>query len=119
MGESLREGWLRDRISLRRDGVLLWQDATRLEGDIAAQLDRPGVAAGARAMASIFAAGPGMAEQLGNLRAALTGAQAATSWTNDILRARVLAPDAASLRRIVSKALAILRPGPLPRVWQG
>ena len=64
MGEVIRAGNLRDRIALRRDGKLLWQDITRLDGDIAAQLDRPGIAAGACTVASIFAAGPGMAEKL-------------------------------------------------------
>lgn len=117
MGELLREGSLRDRISLRREGALLWQDSTRLDGDIAAQLDRPGIAAGARAMASIFAINA--APKLNALRAALGGAHAGASLAGEVLLARVLAPDAASLRRIILKALAVLRPGPLPRVWQG
>jgi urease accessory protein len=116
MGEVLREGVLRDRISLRRDGVLLWQDSTRLEGDIAAQLDRPGIAAGARAMASIFAVG---ACKLDALREALADAHAGASVIGEVLLARILAPDAAALRRIIVKALGVLRPGPLPRVWQG
>lgn len=119
MGEILREGALRDRISLRRNGTLLWQDSTRLEGDVAAQLARPGIAAGARAMASIFAAGPGVAAQLDTVRAALHGAHAGASFTGEVLLARILAPDAATLRRIVVKTLGSLRPGPLPRVWQG
>jgi len=119
MGEVLRDGILRDRISLRRGGALLWQDSTRLEGNIAAQLDRPGVAAGARAMASIFASGPGAAAQLDAMRASLDGAHAGASYTGEVLLVRILAPDAATLRRIVVKALGVLRPGPLPRVWQG
>ena len=118
MGEALREGFLRDRITLRRDGVLVWQDSTRLDGDIAAVLDRPGVAAGGRAMASMFATGPGVAARLDDLRAALGDAHAGASWTGEIVLARILAPDAASLRRIVSRALAVMRQGPLPRVWQ-
>lgn len=116
MGEVLRGGILRDRISLRRGGMLRWQDSTRLEGDITAQLDRPGIAAGARAMASIFAAG---ACELDALRAALADAHAGASIIGDVMLARILAPDAATLRRIVVKALGVLRPGPLPRVWQG
>jgi urease accessory protein len=119
MGEILRAGYLRDRILLRRDGALLWQDATRLDGDIAALLDRPGVAAGARAVASLFATGPGVETRLSDLRAALAEAHAGASWTGDVLVARILAPDAACLRRVVVKALAVLRPTGLPRVWQG
>jgi urease accessory protein len=116
MGEILREGFLRDRISLHRDGALLWQDSARLEGDIAAQLDRPGIAAGARAMASIFAVG---LCKLDALREALADAHAGASMIGDVLLARILAPDAAALRRVIVKALGVLRPGPLPRVWQG
>lgn len=119
MGEAVRDGFLRDRITLRRGGALLWQDSTRLDGDIAAQLDRPGVAAGARAVASIFATGPGMAARLDALRTALAGTMAGASWAGEVLLARILAPDAACLRRIVSNALTVLRQGPLPRVWQG
>lgn len=119
MGEILRAGFLRDRISLRRGEDLLWQDSTRLEGDITAQLDRPGIAASARAMAGIFAAGPGMAKQLGKLREALAGTHAGASLASDVLHARLLAPDAATLRRMIVKSLGVLRPGPLPRVWQG
>ena len=116
MGEILRAGALRDRICLRREGALLWQDSTRLEGDIAAQLDRPGVAAGARAVACIFAVGPWRLE---DLRAALEGAHAGASWVGEVLVARILAPDAAALRRVLVRALAVLRPAGLPRVWQG
>jgi len=119
MGEVVRGGFLRDRISLRRQGQLLWQDSTRLEGDIATKLDHPGVAAGGRALASIFAVGPGISGQLDALRTALAGAHAGASWTGEILLARILAPDAAALRRVVAKALAVLRPGKLPRVWHG
>jgi len=117
MGESVGKGHLRDRISLRREGRLLWQDMTRLDGDIATQLDRPGVAAGARAVATLFAVG--LNSRLDALRAALAGAHAGASVMDDVLLARVLAPDAAALRKIMVHALAALRPGPLPRVWQG
>lgn len=74
MGETLRAGWLRDCIAIRRDGALLWQDITRLDGNIAVHLDRPGIAAGARAVATIVAVG--LADRRDALRAALAGAQA-------------------------------------------
>jgi urease accessory protein len=82
-----------------------------------AQLDRPGIAKGARAVASIFALG--MAERLPALRVALAGAHAGASVMDGVLLARILAPDAAVLRKIMVQALTVLRPGPLPRVWQG
>ena len=42
-----------DRIEIRRDGQLVFADATRMEGAISEQLDLPAVAAGHRAMASL------------------------------------------------------------------
>jgi urease accessory protein len=119
IGEVIRAARLRAQLSLRRDGKLLWRDITRLEGDIAAQLARSGVAAGARAVASLFAAGPGIAEKLPALRAALTGAMAGASWSGEALLARILAPDAATLRAILARALHAIRNAELPRVWQG
>ncbi len=119
MGEAIRAGTLRDEIALRRDGKLLWQDITRLEGDIAALLARPGVARGARAMASLFGTGTRLAERLPALRAALAGAMAGASWNGEMLLARILAPDAVTLRAILAHALLALRDTALPRVWQG
>ncbi len=121
MGEAIRAGMLRDQISLRRDGKLLWRDITRLDGDVAALLARPGVAGGARAMASLFGTGGQLAERLPALRAALAGAVAGASWNGEMLLARILAPDAATLRAILARALRALRALPgtaLPCVWQ-
>lgn len=118
MGEVVRAGVLHDRIRLRRDGKMLWQDITRLDGNIAAALNRPGVAAGAKAVASIFATGPNLAGKLPALRTALEGAHAGASWTGDVLIARILAPDGAQLRSIVARALLALREVGVPRVWQ-
>jgi urease accessory protein len=119
MGETIRAGRLDDRIALRRHGRLLWRDVTRLEGAIAAQLGRAGIGAGARAMACIFAAGPGVEAKLPALRAALAGAVAGASWRGGALLGRILARDAAELRDLLARALLALRGGDLPRIWQG
>ncbi len=120
MGEVLSSGFLRDQIRLRQDGRLVLQDMTRLQGDIAAQLRGPAVAGEARAMASLILAGPGSAEKLPDLRAALGGMQAGASCFGGIVFARILAPDGAALRRGVVAALAVAREGrSLPGVWQG
>jgi urease accessory protein len=120
MGEVLRAGHLRDQISLWRDGRLVLQDMTRLDGEIAAQLDRPAVASGARAMAALILAGPGAEQKLAPLREALAGAQAGVSVVAQTLFVRILAPDGASLRNCVQTALDICRDGrALPKLWQG
>ncbi len=119
MGEQVRAGALHDRISIRREGRMLWKDITRLEGDMAARLDRAGIGAGARAVASIFGVGPGFAARLPDLRAALDGASAGASAFEGMVLARILAPDGAALRRVLARALQVLRGRALPRVWQG
>jgi urease accessory protein len=123
MGETVRFGALRDRVQVRRDGRLVFQDMTRLEGDIAAQLQRRAVASGARAVASLILAGPRATQKLDALRAVLHAAPgiiAGASAFEDIIFARLLAPDGASLRQCLLLALEVCRGSrKLPRVWQG
>jgi len=120
MGEQVHEGRLRDAIRLRRNGVLQLAEMTRLDGDIAATLQRKSVGDGRMAMASLIYAAPNAAARLAPLRAALDGHMAGASIVEGILRARLLAPTAASLRNAVIAAIAVCRDGrALPRVWQG
>jgi urease accessory protein len=63
---------------------------------------------------------PGAEASLQAVRSALADApvEAGASTWNNMLVARMLAPDAAGLRRAVTAALSVLRaPRPLPRVW--
>lgn len=117
MGEEVRSGFLRDRLSVRQAGRLILEDTLRLEGPIAATLDRPAIAAGARALATILHIGP--AADLAALRAlSLPRVEAGASAFDGLLLVRLLAHDGAALRAALIAALAILRPGrPLPRVW--
>ena len=118
-GETLRRGSLRDTIRIRRAGRLLLHDAVRLAGDIAALLARPGVAAGAGAVATIVYVAPDADDRLPAVRAALDGSESGASAWDGMLLARLLAPDGAALRRIVTLALAALRGARnLPRVWR-
>jgi urease accessory protein len=114
-GEVVREGWLRDKISVRVGGRLVFQDMTRLEWDVAARLEGRAVAGGARASALVICAG-GRVEAV---RAALEGAVAGASVIENFLVARILAPDGAALRLVVVRVLAACGGGELPRVWQG
>ena len=118
-GERVETGSLRDLIRVRRGGLLLWHDAIRMEGAIDATLCRPGVANGARAIATVLFVSPDAEGRLDDVRAALPAdAEAATSAWNGMLLTRILAPDSASLRKVVATVLAVLRDGrALPRVW--
>ena len=117
MGEEVRNGFLRDRLAVRRAGRPLLEDTLRLEGPIAEALDRPAIAGGARALATILHVGP--AADLAVLRAlSLPGVEAGASAFEGLLLVRLLARDGAALRAALIACLAILRPGrPLPRVW--
>jgi urease accessory protein len=125
MGEEVRNGFLRDRLSVRRAGRPFLEDTLRLEGPIAEALDRPAIAAGARALATILHVGPhggphgGPAADLAALRGlSLPGVEAGASAFDGLLLVRLLARDGAALRAALVAVLAILRPGrALPRVW--
>ncbi|WP_371056495.1 urease accessory protein UreD [Rhodosalinus sp. K401] len=118
MGERLRELRFRDRIEIRRDGRLAWLDAVRLEGCAAELLARPGVAAGAGAMAALVYAGPDAAAQLGPLRAAFGASGGASLVEDGLLAARVLAPESHALRRALLPALDRLTGDSLPKAWR-
>jgi len=122
MGEQIKLGRLNDRILLRRGKILVLQDITRLEGDIAAKLGRKAVAAGNIAMASMIYAGPDIARRLSAIRAALAEqpVEAGASAFEGIILVRLLAPSAAALRAGVVAVLKTCRDNrPLPRSWQG
>ncbi len=118
MDEQVRTGRIHDRIALRRGGRLVLHDAIRLHGPVASLLDRRAVAGGARAVATLLHAGPGVAALLDPLRAALAGAEAGVSVVDGVLIARLVAPTGAALRKSLVTGLNILRGGrTLPRVW--
>ncbi len=117
MGETVRDGRFDDRITLRIGDETVLLDATRMAGDLDAQLQRPGVAQGARAMALIVLTGPRAAAALDPLRALLPPSGGATLLRDDVLVARVLAPDGFDLRTTLMPALRLLARNELPRPW--
>lgn len=120
MGEIVRQGWLKDRITLRRGKELILHDVSRLEGGIAKNLACRAVAAGNIAMASVLYAGPEPEAMLLRMREAMTAeCEAGASAFDGIVFARMLAKDAAALRRCVVAVLNTCRDGrTLPRSWQ-
>lgn len=112
MGETVARVAFRDRRVIRRAGrpvavePLALTDAALRSG--AAGLD------GARAFASLVMVGQGAEDAAGPVRA--TGA--AASGFDGRLSVRMMAGDGLPMRRQVAAVLAVLRKGPLPRVWQ-
>jgi urease accessory protein len=118
-GEEVASGSFEDRWRIRRGGRLIYADSLRLSGPIARLLDRPAVAAGARALATLVYVAPDAEARLEEAREALSGSACATgcsAW-NGLLAVRFLAHDAAALRATAIRFIEAFR-GPLPRVWR-
>ncbi len=118
-GDAMGEGHLEDHWRIRRGGALVYADAFRLEGPIGALLERPAVAAGARALATLLYIAPDAEARLEEARALMESApcEAGASAWNGILAVRWLAPDIGTLRRAATSFLMAFRKAPLPRVW--
>jgi urease accessory protein len=118
-GETLSHGAIRDRWRVIRDGRLAWADDFLLSGDIAAQIERPSLLGGARAIATAIYTAPNAAAQLDRARAALAEAKAGATVVDNILIARIAASDGDALHKTVRKLLFVLRDGAeTPRVWR-
>ncbi len=117
MGETVRNGSFRDRIEIRRDGRPLYLDSANWHGDLQAQLDRPGVGNGARALASVVYVAPDAEARLDNLRAMLPETGGASLLADDVLVLRLLAEDSFFLRAALVPVLTFLSPQGLPRSW--
>lgn len=132
MGESVRAGAVFDAWRVRCGGRLVFADTLRLDGDIAENLQRPAVAAGARALASVIYAGQRGDRLVDALRRACgagDGARGSScvscSDLNPVVLVRILAADGQALRRrlvaVLSRAIEWIAEGSprlrLPRVW--
>ncbi len=113
MGEAVRQGSLKDRWRIRREGKLIFADDLALDGAISEIADRPSLLAGAGAFASLLLVAPDAETYLEPLRQTLG---AASAWGGK-LYARVLAADGFALRNALIPALQALG-GPLPRIWK-
>ena len=116
MGEAVARGFFTDHWRIRRGGALAYADALRLTGDIAALTDAAGALGGARACASLVYIAPDAGDRIDAVREAIGDAGGASAW-NGLIAARLLGQDGAALRAALIRAVAALRPGPLPRVW--
>lgn len=119
-GEAMGEGALHDTWRVRRDNKLVFADAVRISGDISQLLDRPAIAAGARAISFLVYVAPDALDRLASVRDALAAANSicGTSAWNGMLTARFIASDPAAVRRDLTRTIETLGRRPLPRVWQ-
>ena len=120
MGEILETAMLHDRWRIRRGGRLIFAEDVKLDGLVNLALQRPAIAAGARAMATVLMVTPDAALRLDAAREALTSAvsECGTTSLDGMLIARFLSPDAAALRADLARFMIHLTDAPLPRSWQ-
>ena len=140
MGESVRAGAVFDAWRVRCGGRLVFADTLRLDGDIAENLQRPAVAAGAGALASVIyagqrgdrlvdalrrACGAGDGARAGSRGSSCVSSYVSCSDLNPVVLVRILAADGQALRRrlvaVLSRAIEWIAEGSprlrLPRVW--
>lgn len=118
-GEAMRDGLISDQWRLRRGGELIYADAFRLSGDIAAQLARPAIGKGAAAFATCLYVAPNAEARLEEARDLLsvTACECGASAWNGLLAVRWLAADIETLRRDATSFLMGFRGAAMPRVW--
>lgn len=127
MGERVTRGLLRDDWEVRIDGRLVWADALRLDGDIAATVDHPAGLGGAAAIGTVIVAGQGAADRLDLTRELLEDTpedvRCGATVVNGVLLVRWLSVEPFALRRAFGTFWARYRhaagglPERLPRLW--
>ena len=119
MGEDVHRGTCRDAWRIRRDGALVFADTFRVDGAVAAALDRPATLAGMRAVAMLIYVAADASARLEAARAVLDRAQsvAGVSAWNGMLVARAMARDGRTLQGDIAVLAQALSGRPLPRVW--
>ena len=120
MGERPSRLHLRDRRIVRRAGRTVHHDALALDDDALARMGGAAMTGGAPAMATLAMIAPHAPDLLAAARDALAepGVTGAASAPPGRLVIRMLAADGWPLRRQINRLLRVLRPDPLPRIWQ-
>jgi urease accessory protein len=127
MGESLRSGFVHDAWRIRRGGRLLFADVLHLDGDLAALRAAPFGFGAATAYATLLYVADDAPSLLDAVRAGFGDTNeppiAHTTTREQVLIVRLLAADAAALRKTVIHTASLVRrlaaglPQRLPKVW--
>lgn len=121
MGERAAQGSFHDRWRVSQDGVLLHAEDFRIGPGIAAALDRPAVAGGTIAVATLLMVSPQAEAMLDPAREIIGGQGDASVWSvkkSGKLLARLFATDGYQLRKRLVPLVELLngRAG-LPKLW--
>jgi urease accessory protein len=118
MGETHVHGSLHDCVSMSISGEPIFFDNTKLTGNITAMLNRPAIAAGARAIALILYRAPDADLAIGRIRSVLNGDSGASLLRNDLCVARIIAEDGLALRNMLLPILDDLTRNSMPKTWR-
>lgn len=129
MGETVESGFLDDRWRIKVGERLIFADGMRFDGAIQERLNRPAVANGGRALATVLYVGPDCETLVDRAKSVLapfkeSGKRAAASRLGDLIVARFVAADGALLRDMMISYLTTIRRaagpagGELPKLWR-
>lgn len=120
MGEHPVALHLRDRRVVRRAGRIVHHDALALDDAALARMAGRAMSGGAPALATLAVIAGNAPDRLAAARSVLDepGVTAGASAPPGRLVIRLLADDGWPLRRQINRLLRVLRPDPIPRIWQ-
>ncbi len=118
-GEVMHSGCLNDQWRIVRDGRLVFADATRLNGDIAAALAKSAVGGGAALSSLLVCVAPEAAARRDAVRDALAphNVLSGVSAWNGLLTVRLLGNRLDQMANALRSTVAALNIVPLPVAW--
>lgn len=121
MGEKVERTVFHDRWRVRRAGRLVHAEDFRIGPDVAVQLERPAIAGGGHAVATLLFLGGHAEELVMPVRALIGEAGGASFWSvggTGKLLARIVAGDGYALRRRLLPLVGLLNgQAGLPKIW--
>jgi len=118
MGETVQQADIRDLWEIRRDGELVFADATKISGNLDELLSHAAIAGGNIASAALLLVSPRAEAKLDRLRNDLGDLGGASLIKDGVLFARILAPDSLTLRRRLIPAIETLSDTTIPKNWR-
>ena len=119
MNETVTSGGIEDRWRVHSEGRLIYADNFRLEGNLQAQLNRPGIGSGAIATSTALLVGydPGTADAVRQQIELNKDVSGGISDLGALLVVRLLADNGSALRKAVMELFKTVESPDLPRVW--
>lgn len=124
MGETVHAGFFQDNWRITVGDRLAFADGLRFDGAVQDRLDRPAIADGGRALATVLYVGADSDSLIGAAKAAAdpfqtAGRRAAASRIGELIVARFVAADGRALRDMLDAYLStIRRAAALPKLWR-